>query len=112
MRQMTVRAGDILYRQGEPSETAYLILTGEAETVRGGVPVISAKGALLGFSALFQRPYGSTCRIVSDATLLVFTRRELRALIRSNPEQALSIVEAMIDMLGHVADAFEARSKP
>lgn len=99
-----------IYDKGDASETAYLILSGEVALDRIGVTIVVRTGALIGFSGLFNRPYGSTATTRSETTLLAFSRRELRALIRSNPDEALRIVEAMVDLLGQVAEALENKA--
>lgn len=110
MHRMSVAAGATIYRLGDASDKAYLILAGEAVTERNDVTVPSGKGALIGFSGLFDRPYGATARALTDCTLLVFSRRELRALIRSNPEESEQIIEAMLDMIGRVAAELEHKA--
>jgi len=66
--------------------------------------------AVVGFSGLFDRPYGSSAVAETDCTLLVFSRKELKALIRSNPVEADSIIEGIITVLGEVAASLEARA--
>ena len=87
MHRLSVAAGETIYRMGEESDAAFLILSGEVATVRRETTVTSGKGALIGFSGLFDRPYGATATAVSACTLVVFSRKELRALIRSNPDE-------------------------
>jgi CRP-like cAMP-binding protein len=110
MHRMSVGPGEIIYRMGQASEAAYMILSGEVATVRGETTVKSGKGALIGFSGLFNRPYGATATALTASTVLVFTRKELRALIRSNPEDSVQIIEAMVDLLGRVASELERLS--
>jgi CRP-like cAMP-binding protein len=110
MHRISARAGETIYRLGEASDLAYLLLSGEVATVRGDTAVTSGKGTLIGFSGLFDRPYGSTATAASDCTLLAFSRRELKALLRSSPEEAEQIVNAMIDLLGRVAAELERKS--
>jgi CRP-like cAMP-binding protein len=110
MHRISAAAGDVIYRMGEASDTAYLILSGEVATVRGETTVTSGKGTLIGFSGLFNRPYGSTATATTASTMVAFSRKELRALIHSSPEESVQIVEAMIDLLGRVAAELERLS--
>ena len=107
MRRLIFAAGETLYQGGDPPETAYLVLEGEVETSRGPVVVTSGKGTIIGFSGLFQRPYGSTATARTDTSVLAFSRRELKALIYSNPDEAAKILDAMIDLFGRVAAELE-----
>lgn len=110
MKRLTVAADEIIYRQGEAAEHAYLLLEGEVLMERGGIEVRVKPRSLLGFSGLFGRPYGSTTRAVVACSVVEFTRKELRALVRSNPEEALQLIEAMMDLLGQVSEALERRN--
>lgn len=107
MRRLTFAAGEVIYRSGDPPEIAYLVLDGEVETSRGPIVVSSGKGTIIGFSGLFQRPYGSTATARSDTSVLAFSRRELKALIYSNPDEAAKILDAMIELFGRVAAELE-----
>ena len=110
MHRVTVHAGDVIYRQGEASASAYMILSGEIGMERGDITIPSGPGELIGFSVLFDRPYGSTATALGDATLLAFSRKELRTLIRTDPYEAIKIVEAIIAVLGRVSEELERRN--
>jgi cAMP-binding proteins - catabolite gene activator and regulatory subunit of cAMP-dependent protein kinases len=107
MYRLTFSAGDVLYKSGDAADTAYLILEGEVRTTRGVVTITNGKGTTIGFSGLFNRPYGSTAIAVSDTAVLVFSRRELKALIYSNPDEAARIIDGMIELFGRVANELE-----
>ena len=47
---------------------------------------------------------------LGDASLLAFSRKELRALIRTDPYEAIKIVEAIIAVLGRVSEELERRN--
>lgn len=110
MHRLTLSPGTTIYAKGEAAQTAYLILEGTVTMERGGLRVTAEKSALIGFSGLFDRPYGSTAVAHSDCTLLAFSRRELRNLIHSNPGEAMAIIDGMLNLLGRVADALEQRA--
>jgi len=110
MHRISHAAGETIYRQGETSHSAYLVLSGRVAMTRSQVVTHAEKGAVVGFSGLFNRPYGSSAVAATDCTLLVFSRKELKALIRSNPVEADSIIEGIITVLGEVAASLEARA--
>ncbi|MEM9850848.1 MAG: cyclic nucleotide-binding domain-containing protein [Pseudomonadota bacterium] len=63
---------DPMILENEPADVMYVLIEGNVEVVRGGVPVMqmTAPGSLLGeMSALSGRPYSATVRAVSDATV-------------------------------------------
>jgi CRP-like cAMP-binding protein len=102
MHRISLADGDILYGEGEPPDTAYLILSGDIAMHRGGVDLGAGKGAVIGLSALVGRPYASTARAVGGCDLLAFSRRELQAMIRSDPDRALPIIDAIIDLVAKI----------
>lgn len=110
MQRMSFAAGDELYRAGDSSSTAFMILDGEVATVRGQITVASGKGTIIGFSGLFNRPYGSTAIAATDCVVLAFSRRELKALIYANPDEAVRIIDGMIELFGRVALELERRA--
>lgn len=107
MHRLTFSAGEEIYKTGDAADAAFLILDGQVTTARGPVVISSGKGAIIGFSGLFNRPYGSTATAVTDTAVLVFSRRELKALIYSNPDEAARIIDGMIELFGRVADELE-----
>ncbi|MCP5365740.1 MAG: cyclic nucleotide-binding domain-containing protein [Hyphomicrobiales bacterium] len=107
MYRLTIKSGDILYQKGEPAKASYLILSGEIAMKRRRVSVTVSEGAIVGFSELGGHPYRSTAVAHTDATLLAFRRKELQAIIRSNPDQAMEIIDGIIELFGKVVDAME-----
>lgn len=62
---------DPMILENEPADVMYVLIEGNVEVVRGGVPVMqmTAPGSLLGeMSALSGRPYSATVRAVSEVT--------------------------------------------
>lgn len=107
MYRLNFKAGQQLYEAGHTADAAYLILEGEVATTRGLATVSSGKGTIIGFSGLFNRPYGATATAVTDSAVLVFSRRELKALIYSNPDEAARVIDGMIELFGRVAQELE-----
>lgn len=110
MHRITLASGETLYQEGEPAKATYLILSGEIAMQRRSVSVTVGEGAIVGFSELAGHPYRSTAVARTDATLLAFRRKELHAIIRSNPDQAMEIIDGIIGLFGSVVDAMENRA--
>lgn len=102
MHRVSLAEGEVLYREGDPGEVAFYILTGRIATERHGKAAHADPGALIGLSALVDRPYGATARADEPSDVLAFTRRELRSIFRSDPDRALAIIDALIDLLGQL----------
>jgi CRP-like cAMP-binding protein len=109
MHRVSLAPGETLYREGDEPQSAYLVLSGEVAMERRGIKVIAGQGALIGFSHLVQQAYRSTCTAIGDVTLLAFTRKELNGIVRSNPDQAMAIIEGLIQLSAQIVDAMEAR---
>ncbi|MGA8613489.1 MAG: SpoIIE family protein phosphatase [Xanthobacteraceae bacterium] len=93
-----LRPGDILIRQGDSSDCAYLVLEGELEirvdTTYGEVPLarVSA-GALIGEIGVFaQLPRTATIRAESAARVLRLDRTHLLGASDTDPELSRSII--------------------
>lgn len=112
MHRVSLAQGEVLYREGDPGEVAFYILDGRIATERHGKAVHAGAGTLIGLSALVDRPYSATARADKRSDVLAFTRRELRSIFRSDPDRALAIIEALIDLLGQINTLEEEASKP
>lgn len=102
MHRVSLAEGEVLYKEGDASGAAFLIIDGRIATERHGKAAYAGAGALLGLSALVDRPYAATARAAEHSDVLAFTRRELRGMIRSDPDRALVIIDAIIDLLGQI----------
>lgn len=108
MHRITLPKGDTLYREGEIADLAYLVLDGEIEMQRLGLPVTVGSGSVIGFAGLLGTAYGSTALTPNGCHLLAFTRKELRGIIRSDPDRALQIIDGIIELLNKVNKAQDA----
>src|SRR5579883_2046704 len=68
----SLRAGDVLFRAGDPPDHYYFIRTGKVELVRDGHPPWRFEGrAVFGMSdALVERPRQRTATAMSDVALM------------------------------------------
>jgi NTE family protein len=95
-RSLGVRAGEWLFREGDPAESAYVIAMGRLEVVSEGPPetVIRTlkRGDVLGELALLQEGRRSaSVRAVRDTWLVTLGRGDFEALMRSSPDFALEL---------------------
>jgi CRP-like cAMP-binding protein len=118
-------AGTILFREGEPAEGAYLIVTGEVSTTmessqKGRLPLGNvAPPAYVGLvDALAGNKYSCTGRAMRDTRGIFVPRSELLANF-SNPESKLELLRALAGEvsgsyreLRMVRDKFAGRSGP
>ena len=89
------KPGDILCKQGEPSENIHLLLSGAIEvTTNGGVlQVIDREGTFVGdLSPLMSGSSTSTLTAVQDTECLVIPVRYLEDILYQNPEEGINLL--------------------
>ena len=105
MSEYTFRAGEILFRQGDPSDTAYHIESGEVEVLdeNGGRETrlgLLGAGDIVGEMGLVdERPRSLTARALSEVCASAVTRDDFVDLILHQPEQSLRYLRALFERL-------------
>jgi CRP-like cAMP-binding protein len=95
----TFRAGEVIFREGDPPrDEAYMLHLGRVEVRKqvGGeerVLRVMRKGELLGELGLFGKsPRSATAVAIDPVTLLVIPAKKLDQLVRTNPALAVAII--------------------
>jgi len=98
---ISVPAGVIVFREGEPGKDMYILLEGQAEVSVGGEVVeIAAPGALLGEMALVNSADRSATVITrADCRFVSVDTRQFDLLVRESPEFARHVMTVMADRL-------------
>jgi CRP/FNR family transcriptional regulator, cyclic AMP receptor protein len=116
MRTMTVRRGDLLYAAGEPADSLYVLRAGRVHiflvTEEGKKVVIETVMApsLLGEAVLsVSRIHETYAEAAEDADVLVVERPSVEALLQTQPELAVRLLEAVAGRLLTVAQRLEDR---
>jgi len=98
------RKGDLIFRQGERSRCAYLILSGavdllmEKEGETAPLQTLPA-GEFFGYMALLAEfPWPLTSRAAENAEMLVVSREGFRKIWARFPEKCFAIVEKLVQM--------------
>jgi len=97
-----VSPGEIVFRQGEPGDSMFLVIEGALEVVReqtGDARVVArlGKGDIVGeMAVLTERPRTATVVATAPTSLLPVRRDELLARMRSEPDLALHIVQILV----------------
>jgi NTE family protein len=95
--------GTVVYREGEPCDAIFLILSGRCEVRRSGpggdlVETVMGPGDMLGDRALHNgEPHGHTVVIATHAVLLRIPAGELRGLFATDPCAAGRFSQAVVD---------------
>src|SRR5262245_8152772 len=95
------RAGETLFREGDPGDAMYVILDGSVELrLNGHVFETLGPGGVLGEMALIdQSPRVATAIAVTDVTLARVPEKRFLFMVRETPHFALQIMRLMADRM-------------
>ncbi len=106
MADRSLTAGDILFREGDTANEAFIIREGEIEILKhashGEVRLaVLAAGDVLGELALFEQgmPRSATARALSNATCDVIAREEFESLLGQCPPRIMPVIMMVLDRL-------------
>lgn len=107
MRRVNLTAGDVLFEKGEAASDAYLIMDGTIEISSDVLAVDLGKDELFGESGLVGSTRQASARAKTDCRLFAISVDELRHAIRSEPDTAVRLVEAVIRRLNYTIHELE-----
>jgi len=107
---LSVRAGQVVCREGQPGQEAFVVIEGEAEVSIGGSEVARiGPGGFFGELALLDGgPRVATVAALAPMELLVLTRAELYGVIEDAPRVAVRMLEGV----GHRLRLVETGERP
>ncbi len=97
----TFRDGELIVRQGETSDSAYLILSGKADVIvefGGSSSVVAQLGQSEVFgemAMLCETPRTATVRATGELRTLLFEREGMLRLLREFPEMAIEMSRSL-----------------
>jgi CRP-like cAMP-binding protein len=99
-----LQSGLVLFSEGEPGQSMYVLMEGSAAICVGGEVIeVAAPGALLGEMALVNSSVRSATVITrSDCRVISINRSQFDALVRESPEFARHVMTVMADRLRHM----------
>ena len=117
-QRLTFRSGQDLFRQGDPGDAAYVIISGEAdilaETADGEVPITSVgTNAFIGeIAILCDVPRTATVRAKGEVQALKIDKEHFLRLIREFPEMAVEVMRELASRLTQTtAELSQARGE-
>lgn len=102
VQEVDVRAGDILFTEGDPSSCAYIICSGEVEITkrtRGRDVLLAVEGSstVIGEMSLVDHtPRTATVRARTDVHLATISQEQLEHLLESSPSAARAMLETVL----------------
>ncbi len=98
-----LKAGDVLFNQGDEADSAYLVLSGRMSVASsGGTNTVQVgRGGIIGeFGLLEDRPRTATVRALRDAGLARLSSTDFATLTNHHPQLAMTLVRRIIDRSG------------
>ncbi len=112
----TLRSGEVLFSQGDPGDSFYVIEHGEIEIsvlANDGRKLaldILRDGEVFGEIALFGGERTATAAALADCVLRQIRRADVLATLRRKPDLALDFIEALCDRLRSLSRKLEERA--
>jgi HEAT repeat protein len=93
--------GDLIAAEGEPGDTAYVIVDGEVDVVAGARTLaVRSSGEVIGeMSVISSRPRVASLRAKSDVRVLEIHKPAFEAILRERPETALGLLRVLSERL-------------
>ncbi len=107
MRKVNLKAGDVLFRKGSPADDAYLIMNGVMKISGIMLKATLERSEIFGESGLVGNPRMADAIAHTDCQLMAFSVDELRDSIRTQPDLAEALIEAMIRRLASTVNELE-----
>lgn len=105
-----VKAGEMLFRQGDPGSWMYLVQEGEIEVLQEiagaetQLAVLKRKDFIGEMSLLEDEPRSHSVRALTDAKLIEIDRADFGTMLRRNPEIAVGMVKKLSSRLATTED--------
>jgi len=107
-------ADAVIYREGTPADSLYIVLSGEVElSLRGDTLEVEKTGGLIGEMALFESATRSaTATTLTDVELARLDRDQLAGLMNESTEFSLQVMTVLANRLRvvneYIATALES----
>ncbi len=101
MQRSVFQEGDVIFRSGDPSDYAYLIVSGSVEVrLPKGHSTVLKPGEVFGEMGLVDpRPRSATVMAKEYTVCAAYSEDELLEAIRNTPEEAITLIRALIKRL-------------
>lgn len=101
-----VRAGEVLFREGDPATHFYVMLKGTIKlSLKEGSYVaylVSRPGEVFGWSSLFDRDtYSATAEALTETRLVKMPGEQVKAVLEKHPESAMRFYQRLGKTLGN-----------
>jgi CRP-like cAMP-binding protein len=106
MEWQTYKSGDVIFREGEPSDAAYLIVSGQVRIVKGYDTASARELAVVGageyvgeMGAIDDLPRSASAVADGTAVCMPVTPEEFMEMLRKHPDEAIGLLRVLFDRL-------------
>ncbi len=106
MKRRTYESGDVIFREGEPSDAAYLIVSGRVEIVKGQslgrprtIAVLGAAEYVGEMGAIDDRPRSASAVAQGPVVCMSVTQDEFMDMLLSDPEESIDLLKILFQRL-------------
>ena len=109
MKTIHKQAGEVIVREGEESDDAYIILAGEVDVTKKGRHLATLKeNSIFGEIAMVDtRPRTATCTAKTGVSLGQVTRENYKQLIKHRPDALNPLLRIVTDRMRSLTDFLE-----
>ena len=92
-----VKAGEHLFREGDPGELMYVLIKGQAEIALAGMPIeVCRVGDIVGeMAAVDASPRSATVTACTDCEFAVIDKKRFQFLVDEAPRFAIDVMRVM-----------------
>lgn len=119
MTWKTYKDGEAIFREGETSEAAFLIVSGEVEIVKGyesnharTIATIGAGEYVGEMGVVEAKPRSATAVAKGPTVCAPVTQAEFMALLLENPEEAIGLIKVLFERLRAASDKLAELGQP
>ena len=106
MEWQNYRAGDVIFREGEPSDAAYLIVSGRVRIVKGHETASPRELAVVGageyvgeMGAIDDMPRSASAVAEGNVVCMPVTQAEFMDMLLKNPDEAIGLLKILFERL-------------
>ena len=106
MTWQTYKTGETIFREGDQSDAAYLIVSGEVRIVTGHDTANPRELALIGageyvgeMGAIDDQPRSASALAQGSVVCMPVTPPEFIAMLRQNPDEAIGLLKVLFERL-------------
>jgi CRP-like cAMP-binding protein len=106
MKRHTFAAGDVIFREGEPSDSAYLVVSGVVEILTGHrsprpkTVAVLGKGEYFGeMGAIDDHPRSATAVARRDVECVSVGQGEFLETLLTRPQEAIDLLKVLFERL-------------